>query len=215
MNTEDLLYRLLSIGSIKVGETLSTTTFLPIEKAIWSTTFSRTYNRENRKKTVNCIKEVVDAALKEVNNEELNDALVSSIKGLENLKETYKGDFELLGSISTIINTIRTPMIKKIVEVNDDLFDAVKRQDVDYIENYLYEGKNINTLNLEKQNILHVACDKKYYNKTILDLLLNFNIDLTCRDEENATPLYVAVSTGCCEAILALEEAIANKKKSH
>lgn len=224
MNSSDeLLFKLLSIASIKKGETLSTTTCQPIEKSYWSTTLSRTYNRENRKKSVSYIKDVVEQALKIVkynSNDEnkltLTDALNSCLPALENLKETYKGDYEICGAISTIINLIKPSFTEVFVDVtNHELFDAIKNKNYDYIEKYLYDGKDVNIKTIDGQNALHIAVDKKYYDKQILNLLLSFNIDLTCKDIEGSTPVYVAVTTGCCEAVLMLEDCIAKKKRDH
>lgn len=204
---EDNLSKLKMIASIEPGQTFSPSYDTPLDHNIWSTTIWRTYNREDRKKSINYIKSVLDEARLHVESKEM---ILLALKGLENLKETYKGDYMIIGLINTIIEDYSNLNIS----IDCDFFDALKNLNYPYIEKYLYDGNNPNIKNNDKQNALHIVSDNKVYNYKIMDMLLNFNIGLTDKDVYGNSPLYYAVTSGCTDAVLKLEEAISKKKRN-
>lgn len=213
MKNEDIIHKLNVIAAIEKGQTFSDAYDTPLDHNIWSTTLWRTYNREDRKKSVNCIKNILDQGYTLYNTTydvSVIEALKLALIGLENLKVTYKGDHIILGFINTIIDDYK----KKLVLNESDFFTNIKSKNYTFIENYLYEGNNPNVKNIDGQNALHLVCEQ-YYNAKIMDILLNFNIGLTDKDIYNNTPLYYAVTSGCTDAVLKLEEAISKKKREN
>jgi len=212
---EDILHKLKVIACIEKGQTFSTAYDTPLDHNIWSTTIWRTYNREDRKKSINAIKSILEQAYSlycENYDITIMNSIMTSLNGLENLKTTYKGDHMIIGLIDTIVDDYK----KKYDIVSDQepqFFTELKNKNYSYIETYLYDGNNANIKNNELQNALHITSDKKYYSGKIMDLLLNFNIGISDRDINEQTPLYYAVTTGCTEAVLKLEECIAKKKR--
>jgi len=214
MNIEDIITKLKTISTIEKGQTFSPSYDLPLDHNIWSTTISRTYYREDRKKSIMYIKEILNHGYQfyiKDHNIELRKLLFCALNGLDNLKVTYKGDFMMLGLINTILDDYDN---KLNTAYKSEFLMAVKSNNYDYVENYLYEANEANEANLKNedlQNALHIISDKKYYNSKIMDVLLNFNIHITDKDIHGNTPLYYAITSGCTDAVLKLEEAIAKK----
>lgn len=215
VKTEDILNKLKVIAAIEKGQTFSNAYDIPLDHNVWSTTIWRTYNREDRKKSINSIKNILENAyIMYCQNYDITimNAIMDALNGLANLKSTYKGDHMIIGLIDTIIDDYKS----KYDLINDRepvFFTELKNRNYSYIENYLYEGNNPNIKNNELQNALHITSDKKYYCSKIMNLLLNFNIGISDRDINDQTPLYYAVTSGCTEAVLKLEECIAKKKR--
>lgn len=216
--SEDILSKLKMIASIEKGQTFSPSYDTPLDHNIWSTSIWRTYNREDRKKSINYIKNILEQAyqLYYINSDsKIIEMMSSALQGLDNLKVTYKGDFMIIG----LVNTILEDYTKKINPVDTEyieleFFTELKNMNYSFIENYLYEGYSTIVKNNELQNALHIVSDKKYYHCKIMDLLLNFNVGLTDKDIHGNSPLYYAVTSGCTEAVFKLEEAISKKKRA-
>ena len=244
--TEEILIKLATISSIEKGQTLSTCYETPVTHNSWSTSFSRTYNGEHRKKTINYIKDVFERALiilEDLNKDEGYTILVNLIKdaliGVENLKTTYKGDYYIIGLINTLVEETNRHLyndqsnkididkidIDKIdmdkIDIKEPaytlnhqvFFEAIKNSDYSTLEEYLYDGKEPNLKTLQQQNGLHLVADKQYYHEQILNILLNFNVDVYAKDVYGNTPLYYAISTGNIKCIIKLEEFISHKKR--
>ena len=84
------------IGTLSAGKTLSETSMTVIEHNSWSGMLWRTYNRENRKGTMNKIEEVLNEAtflLEASYSPELVTSLNQALIGFETLTQTYKGDY--------------------------------------------------------------------------------------------------------------------------
>jgi ankyrin repeat protein len=214
-NTEDIINKLNVIASIKKDQTFSDAYDIPLDHNIWSTTLWRTYNREDRKKSINSINTILDQAYTlytESYDSNIMNMIMAALSGLENLKITYKGDHMIIGLIDTIIDNYNK---KYQISIDQEpiFFTHLRNANYGYIEDYLYNGNNPNIKNNDLQNALHIVCDKKYYYGKIMDILVNFNIALTDKDKDDKTPLYYAVTSGCTEAVLKLEECIAKKRK--
>lgn len=222
--TEEILIKLTTIGALEKGQTLSTCYETPVQHKSWSTTFSRTLNGEHRKKTINYIQDVISEAksiVESLKDEEGIDILKNLIKesliGVENLKTTYKSDYYIIGMINTLIEDTTkwlTTHKMEVIESTDHriFFDAIKNIDYVTLEDYLYDGKEANLKTEKLQNGLHLVADKGYYNLKILNILLNFNVDVHAKDIDGHTPLYYAISTGNAECVIKLEEYISKKK---
>ncbi len=247
---EEILIKLAMIASIKKGETLSTSYEKPVLHNCWSTSFSRTYNGEHRKKTISHIKSVLDSAVLLLNDmktdKEGTEILLNTIKeallGVENLKTTYKGDYYVIGLINTLIDEITIAINKNDIvntsseqkeqkepketmivntQLNDvkktkltvPFIEAIKKGDYDTIEDYLYDGNDPNVKTESMKNGLHYIAKKHYYNSKIIDILLNFNVDVNIKDSNNQTPLHIAIATSNVECVLKLEEYISKKKR--
>lgn len=224
--TEEILIKLSTIASIEKGQTLSTSYEATLTHNSWSTSFMRTYNGEHRRKTVDYIKDIFERSIaialelkKDLASYESYDILINAIKaallGVENLKTTYKGDHYIIGLINTMIEETTKHINAKAVEVSPqaDFFEAIKTVNYEFIENYLYDGNFPNVKNKLLQNGLHCAADKQHYNEKILNILLNFNVDVYAKDMHGNTPLYYAISTGNVAGIIKLEEYISKKKR--
>ena len=223
---EEILIKLSTIASLEKGQTLSTCYEAPLTHNSWSTSFMRTYNREDRRKTIDFIKDIFDrslvmlSTLKSDERSELKTAIQNALVGVENLKVTYKGDYYVIGLINTMIVEMNKHLCNPIEKLpkdvpNTDLsdfFEAIKTSDYTFIEDYLYDGKSPNIKNEFLQNGLHLVADKQYYNLKILTILLNFDVNVYLKDMYGNTPLYYAISTGNIEAVIKLEEYIKKKR---
>jgi hypothetical protein len=215
---EDVMSKLTIIASLNEGDTLSPSYDQIVNHNSWSTSFWRTYNRETRKKTIDYIKDVFNHAVElyktgYVDSASLKDAICKALIGFSHLKKTYKNDFEIIGHIETISNEIAAIVNYCYKNGSEDFFNYLMTKQYDFIEKYLYDGYPGGVLNHQGQNAFHIICQKQYYDAKILNLLYNFNIDPFCIDLQGLTPLDVAVSTGCAEAVIFLETI--NKKKHH
>lgn len=241
---EEILIKLSTIASLEKGQTLSTIYESPVAHNSWGTCISRTYNKEDRKKTITYIKGVFESALilaADLKSDvEGYTILVNQIRnaliGIDSLRTTYKGDYYIIGLINTIVEETNKYLEEIKIKEMDEIINAVKNsqdnpiekyesdhhalffkaiQTNDYlkIEDYLYDGKEPNIKNMMLQNGLHCIADKKYYNLKILNILLNFNVDVYDKDIDGNTPLYYAISTGNIECIIKLEEYISKKKR--
>lgn len=221
-NYNEIITKLTIISSIEEGHTLSPSYDQVIPHNSWSTSFWRTYNRESRKGTVVYIKEVFDHAILILKRGDLDiiilkDFISNALLGFNNLKSTYKGDFETVALINTYIDDINKKLGDVVISVNDKkynnvFFDLLTSNRYDDIEKYIYDGHDPNILNFEGKNALHFACHKLYYNPKTLNLLYNFNVDVLHEDTHGHTPLDEAVNSGCAEAVIFLETIIGKKK---
>ncbi len=94
---EQVLSDLKLIASILPGKTLSVTYKNVVDHNSWYTSFSRSYNRENRDKTIDYIKSIFSNALNMYETDNSTELIVSieaAIVGLENLKSTYPTKLE-------------------------------------------------------------------------------------------------------------------------
>lgn len=230
----NILTKLKSISLIKEEDTYSTVSEEPILHNSWSSFFYRRYNRENPGKTIQYIKEVLYSALRLINecndNEEKNEIkslLTDALKGFSNLKITYKNYSDTVIDINNILNDINTHMLDNCVLTDDvsgelyindkdKFFNNLYESKYDEISKYLYDGNDVNIINDEGKNALHIVCDKKYYNKEIFKLIMSFNINLMQKDDKGFTPLDCAVNTNCSEAVvdIELQKILENKKKT-
>ena len=218
LEQEKIIKQLKLISSLQDGQTLSTSSETIIPHNAWSTTFWRTYYSEDRKKSIEYIKNAFENALilyKEDPSIKIN--IDNALIGLKNLKLTYKSDHDTRGIIAQIINDTNEEIhqmnnndtneeINQINNNNDTFyfFEALKSQNYSLIE--LYVNNDPNMLNDEKQNGLHIISQQEFYNKDIMDLLLFFHVNPNLKDVHNNTPLYYAIITECTDAILQLEE---------
>ncbi len=231
--TEEILIKLSTIAALKKGQTFSTSYESPVTHKSWSTSFLRTYYSEDRKQTIKYIKDVLETALLTASQIKFDtegyNILVDQIQlatiGIENLRTTYKGDYYIIGLINQLVEETKQYLIdiknneyvkcekKEKLETDPEFFEAIHQGNYNVIEDYLYDGKEPNIKNNSLQNGLHVVAHKEYYNIKILNILLNFNIDVYAKDIEGNTPLYYAISTGNVDGIIKIEEYISKKKK--
>ncbi|HSW77008.1 MAG TPA: ankyrin repeat domain-containing protein [Candidatus Saccharimonadales bacterium] len=203
---EEISTILNEIASIQTGQTFSPLTNKPTDHGTWSSSVYRRYYGEDRGSMLTYLKQVYTRAF------ELNIDTNYTIIGLEYLQKTYAYDFVIVGMIETLIQQIRNQVLIIPPHVYD-LFDAVKEQNQTWIETYLYEGRDIGVKNNEGQNALHLAAQQRYYDKNIINLLIHFNIDAQLHDNDRNTPLYYAITSGCTQAVLMIEEALAIQRK--
>lgn len=107
---QQIISDLKVISCLKPGKTLSTSTMTVIDHGSWATTFWRTYKGENKKETVNFIKNIFDNAVKtfqDNGSEDLLKQINDALEGFETLKETYKGYTTTIKDIDDIIVDVR------------------------------------------------------------------------------------------------------------
>jgi hypothetical protein len=96
------------IGLIRPGTTISTSTGKIVNHETWSGSFSRLWNRDDRRKTmeyvekiVTTLQSVIDKTPYSINMYRLK--IQRAILGLENLTKTYKDDENICNGITKII----------------------------------------------------------------------------------------------------------------
>lgn len=87
----NLIDKLKIISDITEGKTLSTFrgNLSLLDHNSWYTTFWRTGTRENKDKTISCIKEIMDEALNYLDDDDMRAHMYAAIEGMERLKKTY------------------------------------------------------------------------------------------------------------------------------
>lgn len=143
LHTDDRIIQIINnlnvVSQLKPGSTLSTSTMTIVDHTAWSGSVWRTYAGENRNQTIACIKRVFLEALTilKINNQEESNSyrdvkigLETGILGLLSLKETYKGDYYLIGEIDTIIESTNKELLqlcsKKELSLNNSLNSSKK-----------------------------------------------------------------------------------------
>ncbi|OAL47367.1 ankyrin, partial [Pyrenochaeta sp. DS3sAY3a] len=102
---------------------------------------------------------------------------------------------ELLLSAETIdcehkANTGRTPLL-----------DAVQYNHTDIVKQLLAKGVEVQVLDKEQMNGLHIAANTYYRSAQIVELLVGSGIDVNARNKKNQTPLHVTAGRGNCKAV--------------
>ena len=111
MEYDEIKINLNILSKLEINQKLITRdTYLNIETNSLIPEWFRRWNRqENRNETLRKINIIINESSKHINeknNEELKEYLKSSIKGLNNLKETYSTCNQTTSRIEIIINTI-------------------------------------------------------------------------------------------------------------
>lgn len=117
MSGQDRKQRILSdlkiVSSLQSGQTLSASTMTVIAHGSWSSSMWRKYAGESRKDTISSIKNIFMEAILilETNpSQDLIFAIDEGLKGFNNLKETYQGDYLTIVEINRIISEVRNKM---------------------------------------------------------------------------------------------------------
>lgn len=106
-NKPKIIGDLVILASITPGKTFSPSSMSIIDHNSWSTTFYRRYNGENRKNSIAHIRGIFIEALNIYSLDPCNDIIDNineALKGILNLKETYKGDYYTIAEIDRIVN---------------------------------------------------------------------------------------------------------------
>src|SRR5260221_13438944 len=112
----DIIAKLTTISTLTDGSTLSPSYDQVIAHNSWSASLWRTYNRESRKTTVTYIRDTFDTAIELLmigtysDQVTLKSYITQALNGFSHLKNTYKGDFEIIGLISTIMDDVNKKM---------------------------------------------------------------------------------------------------------
>lgn len=212
-----LIELLNTIANIQPGQTFSTS-YKDVISHNWRTGLYRKYYKEDRRETIEFIKDLMEQAL----SEQLKPEILKALNGLEQLKQTYHGDDITIGQISVLITNIKRKLHdpEYVISIGDlcadtdseEFFAMIIKKDNQLLSAYLYAGKYPSYINERGQNGLHLLAQKEYYCGKMMDLLIDFNVNISLIDKDDYTPLYYAISTGCVEAILKLEEALARKR---
>jgi ankyrin repeat protein len=77
-------------------------------------------------------------------------------------------------------------------QIRQSILKAVEDNNIDKVKSFLESGVDVNTKNFIDQSLLHIACDRKYYD--MIELLLSHpKIDLNILDSNNLTVLDVSI----------------------
>lgn len=101
-----ILSDLAIVSSLRPGKTLSSSTMTIVGHEDWSTKIWRTYSRENRKDTINFIKNIFNEAIAILSispSQDLFTSISNAAIGFGHLRETYKGDYYIIAEINRII----------------------------------------------------------------------------------------------------------------
>lgn len=191
---EELLKKLEILSNIKEGQTISTYgTLAIIEHNAWSTTFWRQYAGENRQKTVNYIKGVLDDAMEHIDNIVVRNLVVKAMTGIVNLKVTYKADVIIVAFIDTMLNSyhallepVSSDSDNNILNVNGEVLEVSTEFD-DLGDNLgeKYEVKESEDIGVTfLSNVL-----KKDYVQVEKYLYDGYNVNVTTSDGKNALHL--------------------------
>lgn len=110
---------LVLIASLKPGLTLSTSSMQIVDHKIWSTSFSRTFARDNRRKTVDTIKEILNS---NINKPGFSEA----VNGYSSLMSTYEGDYLLVAEIENDCNNYRQSL--ELNKVKTEIIPIVSKK---------------------------------------------------------------------------------------
>lgn len=134
---------------------------------------------------------------------------------LDNYIVTDDGSGELYITDNTL-NVTDNGSNELYINVTDQFFNNLYESNYDGISAYLHDGNDVNIMNDNGENAMHILCNKKYYNKEIFKLIMSFNVNFTKKDNKGFTPLDCAVNTNCSEAVVDIELQIMleNKKKT-
>lgn len=93
-----------------------------------------------------------------------------------------------------------------------DIYDAVRRNDCNYIIKYYENGNDINIIDSRGENLVHKAARNNFYEVT--DLLLKLKVDVNGTNKYLDTPLHLAVQFKNSEIVerLLFEHAKVNAK---
>ena len=127
---EELLKKLEILANIKEGQTISTYgTLSIIEHNAWSTTVWRKYAGENRQKTVENVKGILDDAMDHIDNIVVRNMVIKAMQGVANLKVTYKNDFKIVDFIITMLSSydaLLEPVDDTIEDTKECLEDMIQ-----------------------------------------------------------------------------------------
>jgi ankyrin repeat protein len=195
---EELLKKLEILATIKEGQTISTYgTLSIIEHNAWSTTFWRTYARENRQKTINYIKSILDDAMDHIDNLVVRNLVIKAMQGVSNLKFTYKDDLKIVDAILILLNSYHCLLEPVDITSNtqssiEEMIQIINEEDLgekyhttveeDDIENIEKNDEDIGVRFLS--NVL-----KKEYVKVEKYLYDGYNVNVTTSDGKNALHL--------------------------
>lgn len=134
-NIEDLISNLIFISKIQVNEVLDVES-MTLMKVGWMTTFYRTfYTNENRYKTLNFLKDIVNEAENisstYIQNSDIYtrkigytilESLDKSKNGIINICKTYETDRMFVSKVETLLNRIDTNIsqIKEMGNISDE-----------------------------------------------------------------------------------------------
>ena len=110
------------ISTLQKGQTFSPISRQNIDHNSWSCTLWRSYNKENRKSTISYIRERFMEVLDYYHlnkNSEILITLDEALIGFQNLKETYKGDYAIIGEINSVLEEVKYKLrsIKEVEEI--------------------------------------------------------------------------------------------------
>jgi hypothetical protein len=225
----DIISKLITISTLTDGTTLSPSYDQVVTHNSWSTAIWRRYQGDSRKTTVIYIRDTLNCALEllkigsEADQLTLKSYITQALTGFSHLKNTYKGDFDTIGLISTIIDDVNKKLNDDYLNKSDKLtplpsddytqfFNDLMNGNAQAVEKFLCENQP-HMINEEGKNAMHIVCNKLYYNDEILNLLYNHGVDMKAEDFYGQTPLDIAVNSGCTKAVIFLETVNNNKKK--
>lgn len=110
-----ILSDLKTVSLIKPGQTLSMKDMSIVDHTSWAGALSRFRNREDHTKTISGIESIFEATLtllKTVFDVEVSQSLEAALKGFENMKETYKGKYYIIGDINRITESTRGSLVE-------------------------------------------------------------------------------------------------------
>lgn len=120
----DLLDKLKVISDITEGKTLSTYrgNISLLDHNSWYTTIWRTASRENKNKTILCIKEIMDDGIVHLDEPEIRQYMYAAIEGMERLKKTYTDFIDIVIKLDSMIiyykNVLESSMLGEVYNQN-------------------------------------------------------------------------------------------------
>lgn len=154
----DLLEKLKVIANITEGKTLSTYggNISLLDHNSWYTTAWRTCSRENKKKTVLCIKGIIDEAMAYINREEIKRAIYDAFVGMEQLKKTYIDYPDTVIDIDKLILNYKTAIelndLGEVYNVDDN--DTTEKKNVCGVHSLETSEEIINEINNGNQELI-------------------------------------------------------------
>ena len=113
-NIESILVNLKILSSLEIGQKLITTEkYLDIEKGTYFApeSLKRTYRGDSRDSAISRIDAIINQAITKKDNQQIIEELKKSVKGINNLKDTYKNCIQTKARLDTILDKINKEII--------------------------------------------------------------------------------------------------------
>lgn len=114
---DKILSDLRQLSLLEPGKTLSVSTMTVVDHGSWSSSIWRRYAREDRKQTLAHIRAIFSEALSLLElapSTDLANSFEPALRGVSHLKETYRGDYYVIGEINRIIETTQARLSEVI-----------------------------------------------------------------------------------------------------